>query len=60
MVASDVYTIAKALPIEEMAKLYDMLKKDIEKRPKIKKGRKKLPDFTVEDALDYLLEHHIK
>jgi hypothetical protein len=60
MKASDVYTIAKALPQEEIAKLYDMLKKEVNNGLKIKKSRKKLPDFTVEDALRYLLEHHIK
>jgi hypothetical protein len=60
MKASDVYTIAKALPQEEIAKLYDMLKKEVNNDLKIKKSRKKLPDFTVEDALRYLLEHHIK
>lgn len=60
MVASDVYTIAKALPDTEIVKLFHMLKKDAQPKNAIKKPRKKLPDFTVEDALVFLLENHIK
>ena len=60
MKASDVYTIAKALPQEEIARLYDMLKKDVNQNSKIKLRRKKLPDFTVEDGLRHLLENYIK
>jgi hypothetical protein len=60
MVANDVYTIAKALPKEEQIKLYDLLKGDINST-KIKfNKRKKLPDFTMEDGLRYLLENHFK
>ena len=58
MVANDVYTIAKALPKEELVKLYDLLKGDLNST-KIKfNKRKKLPDFTMEDGLRYLLENH--
>lgn len=60
MKASDVYTIAKALSQEEIARLYDMLKKDVNQNSKIKIRRKKLPDFTVEDGLRHLLENYIK
>ncbi|WP_339629664.1 hypothetical protein [uncultured Maribacter sp.] len=60
MKAPDVYTIAKALPPEEFALLYDMLKSDLKETNKIKKSRKKLPEYSVEDALQDLLKHHIK
>ncbi|MGJ8762244.1 MAG: hypothetical protein ACSHXA_17005 [Polaribacter sp.] len=65
MVASDIYTIAKALSKEEFIKLSDMLRSDI-KKSKIKKSEIKLkkkyelPDFTKEDGLRYLLENHIR
>lgn len=60
MKASDVYTIAKALTPEEYTRLYNMLKSDFKETKAIKKGRKKLPDYTVEEALQDLLKHHIK
>jgi hypothetical protein len=60
MKASDVYTIAKALSHEEYAQLYDMLKSDLKETKIIKKGRKTLPEYTVEDALQDLLKYHIK
>ncbi|WP_397446911.1 hypothetical protein [Polaribacter sp. R77954] len=58
MVASDVYNIAKALPKEEFTKLYNMLRNDVNKNNI--KAKNKLPEFTKEDALRYLLENHIK
>ncbi|WP_105049254.1 hypothetical protein [Polaribacter butkevichii] len=62
MVASDIYTIAKALSKEEFIKLSDMLRSDIKKSEiKLKKKKKyELPDFTKEDGLRYLLENHIR
>jgi hypothetical protein len=60
MKASDVYTIANALPPEEFALLYDMLKSDLKETREIKKECKKLPNYTVEDALQDLLKYHIK
>lgn len=60
MLASDVYTIAKALPEEEFIKLSDMLRKDTIKKGKLPKKKNSLPDFTPKDALRYLLENHIQ
>lgn len=60
MVASDVYTIAKALSTEEFIKLSDMLRSDINKTTIKIKTQNKLPDYTREDALRYLLENHIR
>lgn len=60
MDASNVYMIAKALPQDELTKLYNMLKKDILEVPKIKKARKKLPDFTVNDAFNNLLDIYLE
>lgn len=58
MIASDVYTIAKALSKEEFIKLSDMLRKDVNKN-KVKPKRNNLPDFTMEDGLRYLLKNKI-
>lgn len=61
MQATDVYNIAKALPKEELKKLYNLLGSlpDIKERnSKFKKARKKLPEFTVDDAIKYLIENH--
>lgn len=60
MKAPDVYTIAKALSPEEYALLYDIIKSDFKETKTIKKGRKKLPKYSVEDALQDLLKYHIK
>lgn len=60
MVASDIYTIAKALPKEEFIKLSDMLRSDIKKSEIKLKKKYELPDFTKEDGLRYLLENHIR
>ena len=60
MKAPDVYTIAKALSPEEYARLYNMLKSDFKETKTTKKGRKKLPEYSVEDALQDLLKYHIK
>jgi len=60
MKASDVYTIAKALSSEEYALLYNMLKSDFKETSPIKKRRKKVPEYSVEDALQDLLKYHIK
>jgi hypothetical protein len=60
MFATDVYPIAKALSQEELIKLSDMLRKEIN-QTKIKVSTKaKLPDFTMEDGLRFLLKNHIK
>ncbi|MBQ0768009.1 hypothetical protein [Bizionia paragorgiae] len=61
MNANDVYNIAKALPPEELMKLYKMIKGDIKVvKPtlKTKSKRKPLPDFTLEDSVKYLIENH--
>jgi hypothetical protein len=59
MVANDVYTIAKALPKEEYMRLFDIIKSDLN-QPQIKlKNKTKLPDFTMEDGLRFLLKNHI-
>jgi hypothetical protein len=60
MVASDIYTIAKALSKEEFMKLSDMLRSDIKKSEIKLKKKYELPDFTKEDGLRYLLENHIR
>lgn len=60
MVASDIYTIAKALSKEEFIKLSDMLRSDINKSTIKLKNNGALPDFTKEDGLRYLLENHIR
>lgn len=59
MIASDVYTIAKALPKEEFIKLSNMLRNDVSKVEIKLKKKNKLPDFSKEDALRYLLKNHI-
>lgn len=61
MQAIDVYNIAKALSKEELKKLYNLLgslPEVKEGNPKLTKERKKLPDFTVDDAIKFLLENH--
>ncbi len=60
MVASDIYTIAKALPKEEFIKLSAMLRSDIKKSEIKLKKKYELPDFNKEDGLRYLLENHIR
>jgi hypothetical protein len=59
MVANDVYTIAKHLSKEEMSKLYNMLKNDVQENQIKLKKKSKLPDFTMEDGLRFLLKNHI-
>lgn len=59
MVATDVYNVAKALSQEELIKLFDMLRNDVN-QPNIKlPTRTKLPDFTMEDGLRFLLKNHL-
>lgn len=60
MIAKDVYNIAIALPKEELKKLYDMLKCQINQDEIKLKTKKILPDFSKEDSLRYLLENLIK
>lgn len=60
MVASDIYTIAKALSKEEFIKLSDMLRSDIKKTEIKIKAKKTLTKFTEKDALLYFLNNHIK
>ncbi|WP_417196984.1 hypothetical protein [Bizionia sp.] len=58
MDASVVYSVAKALPKEELAKLYDMLKSEMfPVKPPIKIDET-IEDvkFTDEDALEYLFD----
>ncbi|HLV38269.1 hypothetical protein [Xanthomarina sp.] len=54
MDASVVYKVAKALPMEELAKLYDMLKADLSPVPIARPDVKNVRKFTDEDALNYL------
>ncbi|EGV43441.1 hypothetical protein BZARG_1294 [Bizionia argentinensis JUB59] len=58
MDASTVYRVAKALPQEELAKLYDMLKSEIfpVKFPSKIDETKGEVKFTDEDALEYLFD----
>ena len=56
MTASDVYNVAKALPVQEQEQLYNMLKNDVKEKYKLKKKRKTLPEFTVEDGIQYLMD----
>lgn len=58
MLASDVYVIAKALPEEELTKLFHMLKSEMNKKNINIKD--KLPDFTDNDAIKYLIENVVK
>ena len=59
MVASDVLTIAKALSKEEYTKLYEIIRSDLNPAPLKLKKKNKLPDFTFEDGLRFLLKNHI-
>ena len=56
MDASVVYNVALALPVEERAKLYDMLKTEMYPIPSKKKSKMKAPEFSDEDALEYLIK----
>ncbi|MFD2917134.1 hypothetical protein [Psychroserpens luteus] len=56
MDASIVYKVAQALPKEERVKLYRMLKSDLIPKPLKKKDKIQSPEFTDEDALEYLFE----
>ena len=58
MTASDVYNVAKALPVQEQEQLYNMLKNDVREKCKFDKKRKNLPKFTVEDGIQYLMDTH--
>ncbi|AEH01404.1 hypothetical protein [Lacinutrix sp. 5H-3-7-4] len=61
MQATDVYNIAKALPKKELNKLYKLLgslPEIKESSPITKSKRKKVPDFTVDDAIEFLIENH--
>ncbi|SDH09639.1 MULTISPECIES: hypothetical protein [Winogradskyella] len=58
MNANDVYNIAKALPEEELIRLYNMLDISVRPKTKIKKKRKPLPEFTVNDGIRFLLKNH--
>ena len=60
MNASHVYHIAMALPSDERECLYDMLGKSIIKPINRRKKRKKLPDFTVDDGIKYLIRTQFK
>ncbi|PQJ81477.1 hypothetical protein [Polaribacter glomeratus] len=60
MVATDVYTIAKALSKEEFIRLSDMLRKEVNQTKIKAPSTTKLPDFTMEDGLRFLLKHYIK
>ncbi|APZ47798.1 hypothetical protein BW723_16505 [Polaribacter reichenbachii] len=60
MVAKDVYNIAKALSKKELYSLYNMLKSDMNTENSKLKTKPKLPDFTMQDGLRYLLENQIK
>lgn len=61
MQATDVYNIAKALSDKELKKLYKMLGNLPEVKEStslITKTRKKLPDFTVDDAIKFIIQNH--
>lgn len=60
MKAPDVYTIAQALSDREQVKLYDMLRESILKKQSPAKKNRKVTDFSVEDAIRFLLNNHIK
>lgn len=62
MNASDVYNVAKALPKVELNKLYAMLKEDVKPQNHFKRTQKqkKLPDFTVDDGIRYLIKNLMK
>lgn len=60
MKAPDVYTIAQALSDREQVKLYDMLRESILKKQSPAKKNRKVADFSVEDAIRFLLNNHIK
>ena len=60
MFATDVYPIAKALSKEEFIKLSDMLRKEINSTKVKISNKHKLPDFTKEDSLRFILENVIK
>ncbi|WP_149277641.1 hypothetical protein [Pareuzebyella sediminis] len=59
MKASDVYTIAKELPPVELHRLYKMIGQKIPEEVAFRSKRKKLPDFSVEDAIRYLIDNHM-
>ncbi|WP_435137259.1 hypothetical protein [Formosa sp. A9] len=58
MEANDVYKIAKALPENEFIKLFELLKGNIKCNLPQKRKRKPLPDFTIEDGIEYLINNH--
>ncbi|UAB74304.1 hypothetical protein [Mesoflavibacter sp. SCSIO 43206] len=63
MVARDVYKIALALSKKELKQFYKLLAQhpDIEPliiKPKSKIKASKLPDFSLEDSIRYLLTNH--
>ena len=58
MNANDVYNIANALPKEELQRLCHMLEISIKPKKSIKRKKKPLPDFTVEDGIKYLINNH--
>ena len=59
MDADVVYKVAKALPKEELHKLFNMLQSDIKDFPFTEKSKKvkNLPVFTKDDALRYAINH---
>ncbi|MCX7552115.1 hypothetical protein [Xanthomarina sp. F2636L] len=54
MDASTVYQVAQALPQEEQAKLFAMLKAELYPKTTKKLNKNSMPDYTEEDALEYL------
>ncbi|OIQ27981.1 MAG: hypothetical protein BM564_11340 [Bacteroidetes bacterium MedPE-SWsnd-G2] len=56
MDANVVYSVAKALPKEELDRLYRMLKSELYPVKKESKAKEIAPDFTDEDALEYLFK----
>jgi hypothetical protein len=56
MDASVVYQVAQALPKEELAKLYGMLKAELYPKPIKKQNINNVPVYTDEDALEYLFD----
>ncbi len=63
MTANDVYNVAKALPKEELNKLYNMIKSEVElELPKINNRKKNFQSsmFTETECLKYLIQHFNK
>jgi hypothetical protein len=59
MDARDVHNIAKALSQEEFVKLFALLKIDVQPKANFIKKKIKLPDFTINDGIRYLIDNQL-